>query len=195
MQQVPPACLPPPPPGFLRPERSDPHRSIPADRAAPSVSSPLGAACPMPATSSCRGRVTSCLGATHPGWTQRQGHAERAAGKGGPANAKRKSDTRKSETLPGGLGYLAESRALAGACGLPACLCLCLCLCGGVPMDLTPRNPGSLVLARPGRPFPSLWLLRFSRTRRPIMDGDRRRRRDSLLDSTPGLFLACVCAC
>lgn len=49
-------------------------------------------------------------------------------GRGGPANAKRKSDTRKSETLPGGLGYLAESRALAGACGLPACVCVCVCV-------------------------------------------------------------------
>lgn len=81
------------------------HTPIPAEPSrAERLVQALGAArrarWPMPGTSS-RGRVTSCLGptpTTPPGG--RQGKRSGRDGERGPANAKRKSDTRKSERLP-----------------------------------------------------------------------------------------------
>jgi len=114
------------PPGFLpRPQRSIGSTPIPADpiRSEPSVSSSRrGAACP------------NALNARHeqpgpPGHllfgADSGGRKGKGAGIGGPANAKRKSDTRKSERLPGATYSIAESRALVPAC-LPAALLLLL---------------------------------------------------------------------
>ena len=72
----------------------------------------------MPKCPECQARAAGAAGSPlvwgRPLGTQRQG-----AGIGGPANAKRKSDTRKSERLPGATYSIAESRALVPAC-LPA---------------------------------------------------------------------------